>query len=163
MNMKKVLLILTIVLLSVGSAAAQPRPITKGTWSCGLILQTGTRRAFSIGAGVQYVPVEKIRADLNMNYYFSINYDLNLNVHYLVDVHQERLYVYPLVGFTAANMDAASELERHYPRESHVGVNLGGGMEWLIDYDLSLMVEARHAFMKNIGHTALAAGLRLKF
>ena len=44
-----------------------------------------------------------------------------------------------------------------------MGVNLGGGMEWLIDYDLSLMVEARHAFMKNIGHTALAAGLRLKF
>ena len=159
--MKKFLLLL-IMLLSVGSAYAQTRPIKQGTWSCDLILQTGSRRAFSIGAGVQYVPVNKLRADLNLNYYFSFNYDLNLNLHYLIDIHHEKFYVYPLVGFTAANMNTTKE-EVHYPRESHVGLNLGAGAEYLLDYDLSVMFEARHAFMKNIPHTTAALGLRLKF
>ena len=160
--MKRTFLLL-MLLFMVCDVLGQPQPIKKGVWSCGLILQTSTRRAFSAGVGVQYVPVDKIRLDLNANYYGAINYDLNLNAHYLIDVYQGRLYVYPLFGFTAANMNAASEEERHYPRESHIGVNLGAGVEYELDYDLSLMMELRHAFMKNIGHTALAAGVRLKF
>lgn len=160
--MKKVWLIILTMFLAIG-ADAQTRPLEKGTWSCGLILQTGTRRAFSIGAGVQYMPIDRLRADLNANYYFALNYDLNLNAHYLFNVHRERLYVYPLAGFTAANMDVADGDKVNFPRESHVGVNLGGGAEWLLDYDLSVMAEFRYAAMKRIGHAAFAAGLRLKF
>ena len=160
--MKKYVLLLVLLFVT-SSAWSQPIPIKKGVWSCGLLLQSGTRRPFSIGASVQYVPVDKIRADLNASYYFALNYDLNLNLHYLIDLHHERFYVYPLVGFTAANMTYDSEENNHYPRQHHVGLNLGGGIEYLLDYDLSLMFELRHAYMKVIGHTTAAAGVRLKF
>ena len=160
--MKRIIICL-LLCVSVLSVWGETRPLKQGVWSCDLRLQTGTRRAFSIGAGVQYIPVNRLRADLNANYYFSINYDFNLNLHYLINVSGERFYVYPLVGFTVANMDAADGDKVAFPRETHAGANFGAGMEYLIDYDLSVMFEGRYAAMKNIGHAAFAAGLRLKF
>ncbi len=150
-----------ILLLSFALATALPMPaqhIKKGDWSGSLQLHTGSRRSFGIGAGAQYVPLDFLRADLNVNYYFEVNYDLNLNVHYLVDLYKKRLTVYPFIGFTAANLNVKSE-----QRESHVGMNLGAGIEYRLDYDMSLMLEVRRSLVKHIGMTDIAAGVRLTF
>lgn len=163
-QLKKVFLI--IVLALAGALPSSAQYIKAGDWSGSVQLHTGTRRSFGIGVGAQYVPLEYLRADLNFNYYFEVNYDLNLNAHYLIDVYKKRLTVYPFVGFTAANLDTKKPVtseKQHESRESHIGMNLGAGIEYRVDYDIALMLEARHTLIKHIGMTDISAGVKLTF
>ena len=159
----------SIVIIALIIACALPSPaqhIKARDWSGSLQLHTGSRRSFGIGAGAQYVPLEYLRADLNVNYYFAFNYDLNLNLHYLVDLYKKRLTFYPFIGFTAANMNSYPKvidgIERD-ERESHIGMNLGAGIEYRVDYDIAVMLEARRSLIKHIGMTDISAGVKLTF
>ena len=158
---------LAIIALAITCAIpSSAQHIKAGDWSGSLQLHTGSRRPFGLGAGAQYAPLEYLRADLNINYYFEMNYDLNLNVHYLIDVYKKRLTVYPFIGFTAANLDTkppAIDGKIREKLESHIGMNLGAGIEYRVDYDIAVMLEARRSLANRIGMTDITAGIKLTF
>ncbi|MBR6283892.1 MAG: outer membrane beta-barrel protein [Muribaculaceae bacterium] len=161
---KQVFALLALLVATCMSATAQY--IKVGDWSGSAQLSTGSKRAFGVGFGVQYVPINNFRGDFHLNYYFEVNYDFNLNAHYLIDLYKKRLTLYPLVGVNLSNLEVSKEgmkEESHAVRETHFGVNLGCGLEYRLDYDVALMIEARRSVMKNVGQTLVSAGARLTF
>ena len=172
--MKKLLAIFCAAILGLGTASAQ---VEKGDFAVGANIVYGSYiKNIGVGARMQYTPIDHVRGELSMNYFFQKDYvnmwDLNLNAEYLVNLYQQRLYIYPIVGlsFAKATFDADKFLKDHELEgdkakfnDNAFGLNLGAGVEYKLNEHVGVTFEYRHSIMKDIDQGVVGIGANYKF
>ena len=99
-------------------------------------------------------------------------WDANLNAHYLINVYQDKLYLYPIVGlnFSSLSFDDKGFLKEYGvdPNFEHkdinrFGLNLGAGAEYRVTEKIGLSLEYRHTILKDIDQGVFSIGANYKF
>lgn len=172
--MKKILTIICAAILGIASASAQAE---KGDVAIGANIVYGSEiKNMGVGFRVQYTPMDHVRGELGMNYFFQKDYvnmwDINLNAEYLINVYSQRLYLYPIVGlsFAKSSFDA-DKFRKDHEMDPDVkkfddkafGLNLGAGAEYKLTEHVGLTLEYRHSVMKDIDQGVFGIGANYKF
>lgn len=146
--MKKILFF-AVGLLMAFTASAQ-----KGEMSVGANLNIGLDDGynnFGIGPKFQYSFAEKWRGEASLNYFFKKNsvsqFDINLNVHYIVPIVSEKFNFYPLAGLTFHNWH--SDYGFASDSDFGVGFNLGGGFEYYFSEHFKANLEGKFQWASN--------------
>lgn len=172
--MKKFIAIICAAVLGMGCASAQAE---KGDKAVGINLVYGSGiKNIGAGARLQYTPIDHVRAELGMNYFFQKDYvnmwDINLNAEYLIALRNQKLYIYPIVGlsFAKTTFDAEGYRKRHEKEEDPskfndkaFGLNLGAGVEYSLTDHVGVTLEYRHSIMKDIDQGVVGIGANYKF
>ena len=172
--MKKILAFVCTILLGITAASAQ---VNQGDVAAGINLNYGSGiENIGLGAKFQYTIINHLRAEVGFNYFFKKNYesmwDANLNAHYLINVYQDRLYLYPIVGlnFSSLSFDEKGFLKEYGidPNVKHedinrFGMNLGAGAEYRITEKIGISLEYRHTILKDIDQGVVSIGANYKF
>lgn len=172
--MKKFIAILCAAILGAGAASAQ---VDKGDFAVGANFVYGSEiKNFGAGARIQYTPIDHVRGEFGMNYFFQKDYvymwDINLNAEYLVNLYQQKLYIYPIVGLSYAkatfdadkfSADHGVEAEVDKFNDNAFGLNLGAGAEYKLTEHVGLTLEYRHSIMKDIDQGVFGIGANYKF
>lgn len=172
--MKKIFALALTIALTVTTAMAQAY---KGDIAAGVNLNYGSKiENLGLGAKFQYTIIDHLRAEVGFNYFFKKNYesmwDANLNAQYLINVYQEKLYLYPIVGL---NFSSLSFDEKGFNKEfgvdpsvehddiNRIGLNLGAGAQYQITERIGLSLEYRHTILKDIDQGVFSLGASYKF
>ncbi len=122
------------------------------------------------GVKFQYEFVRNVRGEASFNYFLpkkyygmkGLNfYDVNLNFHYLFNVG-EKFRLYPLVGLSYETLAFTSDWKKFIETyggdasDSKMGVNLGGGAEYMIGNHFKLNAEIK--YQTNIDWPVLGIG-----
>lgn len=146
--MKKLLLI-ACILFAGTSIYAEKGP----RFGANVLVSTETGSNFGIGVRGQYGLTENIRGEgsfsLISNSYHNIT-DLSFNAHYLIPV-EENIVAYPLAGFSLTNAF-----------ETDLGINLGGGVDYLLDERITLDAQLRYR-LSGLDALVAAIGLTYRF
>ena len=162
--MKKLLLLVCAAVMSL-SASAQA-----GDKALGAQLVFGSETN-NIGLGVkgQYYFPDQLRGEASVDYFFKNKgvsmWDINANVHYLVDV-ADKFKVYPLAGLGYTNWSYKYEfpgLPVVEGSDGRLAVNLGGGAEYELTKDLSVNAELKYQIISNYNQLVLGVGVACKF
>lgn len=120
---------------------------------------------FGLGAKAQYEMIDHVRLEGAFNYFFKQDgvslWDLNANLHYLIELSNDRAAAYPLVGVSllSANVDT----EGTDNGGSDFGFNVGGGIEYHLTDNLKVNAELRYQLVKDWHHFVLAVGVAIPF
>ena len=187
--MKKLFMVAIILMVGVSAAMAQ-----KDVKAVGLNLNYGSEiKNVGIGAKFQYGITEAVRIEPSFNYYLEKDglsmWDLNANVHYLIDV-AEKTKVYPLAGIGYANFKSSWGFEYdeeydygdYYSLKSRNGwdydeedmeggsvnsgeivVNLGVGAEYQLNEKLSIGAELKYQIISNFNQLVFGIGATYRF
>ena len=170
--MKKILAFVACALLCSTAALAQAE---KGDVATGVNLVYGFGiKSVGIGAKFQYTFLDRVRGEVGFNYYFKKDYvtmwDASVNAHYLVSVHQDNFFLYPLVGLTFASTSvdksgASKKLQTSAIPDGHsrIGLNLGAGAQYQYSDHIGFTFEYRYSVMKDIDQSVLGIGVNYKF
>ena len=172
--MKKILALVCMALLSTAASFAQ---VEKGDVAAGVNLLYGSGiESMGLGAKFQYTIIDHVRAEVGFNYFFKKDFqsmwDANVNAHYLINVYQDKLFLYPIVGlcFASVSFDEKGaakkwglEAEGKYDDVNRFGLNLGAGAEYLINEHIGITLEYRHTIMKKIDQGVFGIGANYKF
>lgn len=165
--MKKILTLLCVALLGFAAANAQAY---KGKPAVGAFIGYGSlNKNVALGIRAQYGIIDHLRIEASFTSFFKkkVNiegiklsrsvYDLNINVHYLFGVYDDKLFLYPLAGmsYTMSNLDGIDN--------NHLGLNLGAGAEYSINDHWAANLEYRHTIIKDIDQSVVTAGVNYKF
>ena len=161
--MKKILTLVCVMMLGMGIGQAQ---VHQGETAAGINLVYGSEiESLGIGARFQYGILDQLRAEIGFNGFFAHNhtscFDVNLNAHYLVGLWNDQLYIYPLAGVNYTMMKFKDN--GISDEENHVGLNVGGGAEYLIDDHFSAAFEYRHTIIRKVDQGVLSLGLSYRF
>ncbi|MBQ6080071.1 MAG: outer membrane beta-barrel protein [Muribaculaceae bacterium] len=142
-------------------------------WTVGTQLVYGTEGNMP-GAGLHFKThyLDSWRTALSGNYYFEKNgvscFDVNLECNYLFNVG-EKIQLYPLVGGCAAiwrqsdtDVDGwrfESGDKTHY----EIGLNVGGGIDYLLGEHWLINAEVKYRFMKNADQVLFGVGVGFRF
>ena len=142
-RMKKLGLLVLALCMAVAANAQ------KGQMALGGNLNFGIDDGYNnvgIGPKFQYNFAEKWRGEASFNYFFEKDnlsqWDINLNVHYIVPIANTKFNFYPLAGLTVLGMKAdlgpfGSD------SDTNVGFNLGGGFEYYFTEHFKANVEGK--------------------
>lgn len=158
--MKKILAIVCVMLVGTMAAHAQ---FDKGRFAVGASVLYGSEiESAGINARAQYSILNNARVELSGDYFFKHNettmYDLNLNVHCPVNLSQQRLFIYPIIGLAFTHADYPTPAEDL----NKVGINLGSGIEYNLNNRISIELEYRHSIMKSIDQGVIGLGVNYK-
>ena len=173
--MKRVILIVCLVLFSV-TAYAQ-----KGNFGVGAAAIYGTEIA-KVGVGIkaQYYFNDHVRGELGLNLFAKneplSTWDINLNFHYLANIAKNRLFVYPLAGFSLAQWKIADEssiggeitdsgiaYQNNDSKEFKMGPNLGAGLQFNITENTAITAEARYQMVGHFDQGVFGIGIQQRF
>ena len=178
--MKKTLLSLVCaVVFGAGVAMAQAEA---GDIAAGVQLNYGSGiENLGIGARFMYTPIDHLRGEVEVNYFFKKNYnslvDVSLNAQYLFGLVNNRLFLYPTLGLCYASQSIdlkefakdAAEISGSYTSFGNnksvnkFGMNLGAGAQWQINEHFGVSLEYRHTIMKSIDQGVFSVGGIYKF
>lgn len=172
--MKKIIAIICAAIMGVGAANAQ---VEKGDFAIGANIVYGSGiKNIGMGGRIYYTPVNHLRTELSANYFFQKDYvnmwDINLNAQYLVNLYQQRFFIYPIAGFCFAktSFDAEKFLKDHGMEgnkakfsDKAFGLNLGAGFEYELNEHVGFTLEYRYSIMKDIDQGVLGIGANYKF
>ncbi len=138
-----------ILFLAVGLLMAFTASAQKGEMSVGANLDFGFDHGYNnvgIGPKFQYNFAERWRGEAGFNYFFKKDYvsewDLNLNVHFIVPIVSEKFNFYPLAGFTVTG--AKADLGPFgSTSDTKCGFNLGGGFEYYFSEHFKANLEGK--------------------
>ena len=162
--MKKILTLVCALMLGMGIGQAQ---VHQGETAVGVNLLYGSEiESMGIGAHFQYGILDQLRAEVGFNYFFEHKHttwwDVNLNAHYLLNLWNEQLYFYPLVGLnysmTKVKLPGESSDE-----ENHIGLNVGAGMEYEFTDHFGAFLEYRHTIIRKVDQGVIGLGINYKF
>jgi len=112
------------------------------------------------GAKFQYRFLSHFRVEPELIYFTSgestTTFDINLNVHYLFDI-AERFTVYPTGGLNYGHWGYVG------PDEDRIGVLLGGGAEYRVWRNLSILAEQRFQFVSHETQAFVTLGAKVDF
>jgi outer membrane protein X len=171
--MKKALAFMFAAILCIATCSAQ---LYKGDIAAGANLVYGSHiESLGLGAKFQYTIIDHVRAEVGFNYFFKKDFhtmwDANLNAHYLINVYQEKLLLYPIAGlcFASVSFDEKGAMKKwdyvgdDYNDTNRFGLNLGAGAEYLINENIGVTLEYRHTIMKDIDQGVIGVGVNYKF
>ena len=164
--MKKFIALICAAIFGIGAANADPGE--SGTFAAGVNLNYGSlTKSFGFGIRGQYTFPKHFRGELTVNYFTKHDYkkawDINLNAHYMVNLWQNRLYLYPLAGlnYTMMNEDAHDGHDKD--EKNHMGLNLGIGAQFAITDHISALIEYRHTIERKIDQGVFTIGATYNF
>ena len=153
--MKKLLLLMAVAIMGIGTMNAQKNAIAAGV-SLGFATDIKT---LDLGAKVQYSFTDAIRGEIAFNYFFEKNnvsfWDLEATAHYLFNV-AEKFKLYPLAGFAYAHASAFGH------GDGDCGFNIGAGGEYALTEKLSLGLEIKYQF-SGLDQALINLGVAYKF
>ena len=164
--MKKLFLTMLIALVSMGAMAQDKK------FGAGLNLLYGTK-INNIGFGVkgQYYATEVIRVEANADYFMKNDkfkkddeevgmkmWDVNVVGHYLIDVSQQKAWLYPLVGVGLTNW-----VQNAIKANTKFTINVGAGFQFDVAEDFAINVEAKYQIIKDYGQGVFGVGAVYKF
>ena len=141
------------------------------TLICALVLGMGVSQAqvheaqTAVGANLVY----------EFNYFFEHNHntcwDVNINAHYLLNVWNQKLYIYPLVGINYTMMKYGrhteiidgTSVEIGSDEDNHIGFNVGLGAEYELTDHIGVNLEYRHTIIRSVDQGVIGAGINYKF
>ncbi|NDW09401.1 outer membrane protein [Dysgonomonas sp. 520] len=156
--MKKILFLVAVLFAASISMSAQ-----KGNTSvlANIGYQTDYER-FGVGAQFRYNLLNNVRIAPDLMVFFPKNkvtgLDLNLNVHYVINLKPSQLSFYPLVGFSMQNnfwgkktvIDTGGiEVRTKSKSSTDLAFNLGGGISYNLDAKNYLNAEGKFMFGDN--------------
>jgi len=177
-DMKRFILVVCLALLSVGAYAQ------KGKYGAGIAAVYGTEIS-KIGVGVKghYYFNDHIRGEVGLNIYAKNDgvstWDANINFHYLANIAKNRLFIYPLAGFSFAqwkfdmidgfmgevpDTESGSQYaELEDTKEFRVGPNLGLGLQFHVSELTSIFVEGRYQMIGDFNQAIFGIGIQRRF
>ncbi len=177
--MKKFLVVLSLAVLSIGSAFAQ-----KGQMGAGINVGYGSEiKSPAIGAKFQYGILDKLRGEAAFDYFFEKDgismWSANLNFHYLINI-TEKFKVYPIVGLNYSNAkfdfsgmsgdidipnipgfdmsDFIGDSDSGSDSKGYFGGNVGAGLQYDLSSKISLNFDAKYTLMKDIDQFVVSIG-----
>lgn len=176
--MKKILTLACVLMMGMGFAQAQ---VHQGETTVGANLVYGSEiESLGLGARFQYGVLDQLRAEVGFNYFFEKDHvtwwDVNLNAHYLVGLWNDQLYIYPLAGVNYSMVTAKYDdvktfdedgtpiIEKGYKdEENHIGLNVGGGIEYELNEHWGVNFEYRHTIIRKVDQGVFGLGINYKF
>ena len=157
--MKKIFTMICLLMLGIGAAQAQAN---QGQTAAGINLVYGSEiESLGLGAHFQYGIIDHLRGEVGFNYFFEHNHttwwDVNINAHYLVNLRNEQLFIYPIAGLNYT-MAKAGGVE-----SNHVGLNLGAGVEYEFSEHIGAFFEYRHTIIRKVDQGVFGLGINYKF
>ncbi len=154
--MKKIMLLMTAILIGMGIMSAQ-----KGEKAVGINLNYGSEvETLGLGAKFQYDFTDVIRGELAFNNFFKKHglkmWNLEATAHYLLPL-SDKITFYPLSGLCFAKASSGGW------SNSEWGANLGGGIEFGLAENLCLDFEAKYQLVSDLDQAIISVGLAYKF
>jgi outer membrane protein X len=172
--MKRVILAICLAVLSVSAYAQEG-----GKFAAVVSAVYGTEIAkMGVGVKAQYYFNEHIRGELGFNIFAKnepwSTWDVNLNFHYLANIAKNRLFVYPLAGFSLAQWKMTSiptgeitEEGTSYSSDENksfkMGPNLGVGVQVNITPKTAITAEARYQMVGQFDQGLFGIGIQQRF
>jgi outer membrane protein X len=182
--MKKALLTLCLVLAGTATYAQKFDEPEPGDWALGLNIPMtwGDDLHLGVQPKVQYYATSQFRIETSFGYYFKagdnkgnrIDWDLNLNFHYLFPMKDTGLWIYPILG--------VQMLHRHYTdskafkeeykadnpgddMDDHmrVGLNIGAGLQYDIEERLYVNAEVKYTYTNDFDRGNVLIGIGYRF
>ena len=155
--MKRLFLVLTVALMSMGAMAQ-----SKGDLGAGINLLYGTEiKNFGVGGKVQYMLTDNLRGEGSFDYFFEKDdlnmWNANANVHYLCPIADNTKF-YPIVGLGLANI--YSDMVHNSVK---LCLNLGAGIQQDVAKDLALTAEGKYQIINHHNQFVAAIGVIYKF
>jgi len=154
--MKKIVMGICALMLSVASYAQVGKTTISGHFN--YLLDSPNN--CGIGANIGYEFAENVRGVAQFDYYFNKDHvsfwNPNINVEYLFHISNSKFTVYPLAGLNVMgwSYDEGSD--------SKLGLNIGCGMEYPLNANLSFKCEYCYKTQYD-GHSTLNVGLVFPF
>ncbi len=159
--MKKILTLVCAMMLGLGIGQAQ---VHQGQTAVGANLVYGSEiENLGLGARFQYGILDALRAEVGFNYFFEKHHttwwDVNINAHYLLNLRNEQLYIYPLAGLNYTMKNDKIEKDE----DNHIGLNLGAGIEYELTDHFGINLEYRHTIVRKVDQGVFGLGVNYKF
>ena len=141
--MKKLFFVVVAMFMALAASAQ------KGEMSVGGNLSFGLDDGYNnigIGPKFQYNFAEKWRGEASFDYFFKKDYisewDINLNVHYIVPIGNTKFNFYPLAGLTLLGISVDMG-PLGSASDTNFGFNVGGGFEYYFSDHFKANVEGK--------------------
>jgi len=162
--MKKIFTIACLLMLGMGIGHAQ---VQQGQTAVGANLVYGSEiESIGLGARFQYGILDRLRGEVGFNGFFEHNHmswwDVNINAHYLVNLSNNQLYIYPLAGLNYTIVDFKGD-KNVKGEENHIGLNLGAGIEYEFTDHWGANLEYRHTIVRKVDQGVIGLGINYKF
>lgn len=160
--MKKIFTFVCLLMLGVGVSNAQ---VQQGETAAGITLSYGSEiKSLGLGARFQYGILDHLRAEVGFNGFFEHDHkswwDVNINAHYLLNLRNEQLYIYPIAGLNYTMKNDKKEKDE----DNHIGLNLGAGIEYAFTEHWGANLEYRHTIIRgNLSQGVFSLGVNYKF
>ena len=168
--MKKILTLICALVLGMGVSQAQ---VHEAQTAVGANLVYGTEiKSPGIGARFQYGILDQLRTEVGFNYFFEHKknscWDVNINAHYLLNVWNQKVYIYPIVGINYTMMKYGRHTEEDgtvvpSDEDNHIGFNVGLGAEYELTDHIGVNLEYRHTIIRSVDQGVIGAGINYKF
>lgn len=168
--MKKILTLICALVLGMGVSQAQ---VHEAQTAVGANLVYGTEiKSPGVGARFQYGVLDQLRTEVGFNYFFEHKHnscwDVNINAHYLLNVWNQKVYIYPLVGINYTMMKYGRHTEEDgtvvpSDEDNHIGFNVGLGAEYELTDHIGVNLEYRHTIIRSVDQGVIGAGINYKF
>ena len=168
--MKKILTLICALVLGMGVSQAQ---VHEAQTAVGANLVYGTEiKSPGVGARFQYGILDQLRTEVGFNYFFAHKknscWDVNINAHYLLNVWNQKVYIYPIVGINYTMMKYGRHTEEDgtvvpSDEDNHIGFNVGLGAEYELTDHIGVNLEYRHTIIRSVDQGVIGAGINYKF
>ena len=168
--MKKILTLICALVLGMGVSQAQ---VHEAQTAVGANLVYGTEiKSPGVGARFQYGILDQLRTEVGFNYFFEHKknscWDVNINAHYLLNVWNQKVYIYPIVGINYTMMKYGRHTEEDgtvvaSDEDNHIGFNVGLGAEYELTEHIGVNLEYRHTIIRSVDQGVIGAGINYKF
>lgn len=148
LSMKKILMMAVAMMMAVTVNAQS----AKGAMAVGGNLNIGIDHGytnFGIGAKYSYNFIDHLRGEASFDYFFKKDnisqWDINVNLHYVFDLADGKMGLYPLAGFTYIHQHASISYMGYSATANtgNAGFNLGAGWEYRFSEHFKAGAEAK--------------------
>ena len=165
--MKKLLLTLCLTLMGTSAFAQKFEEPESGDWALGINIPVtwGDKLHLGVQPKIQFYATSQFRLETSFGYYFKakerIDWELNLNAHYLVPMKDTGLWIYPILG--------VQFLHRHYTIEiddanqARVGLNVGAGLQYDVEDNIYVNAEVKYTYTNDYDRGNVLVGIGYRF
>ena len=114
---------------------------------------------------VQFYAASQFRLETSFGYYFKakerIDWEVNLNAHYLIPMKDSGLWIYPILG--------VQFLHRHYTldiddaNQARVGLNVGAGLQYDVEDNIYVNAEVKYTYTNDFDRGNVLIGMGYRF
>ncbi len=166
--MKKLLFTLCLILAGTNAFAQRFDEAESGDWAIGLNVPITWADKVHLGVQpkVQYYVTPRFRSEASFGYYFEashrIDWDLNLNFHYLFPMKDTGLWIYPILGVQFLHRHQTVSIDDD-DNQARVGLNIGAGFQYDIEEHLFVNAETKYTYTNDYDRGNVLIGIGYRF